>query len=120
MLGKIRVRVSTSFATLGVWPVLEPRDKPQAAFDKIKWRSGGRSIQMRCRFMVLLLLVSHGAAQMTGRERGEHRSRGMPEAPLPTREQIRQAIALSAGYLERACGPDGKFVYEITTPFGEQ
>jgi hypothetical protein len=31
-----------------------------------------------------------------------------------------QAIALSGGYLERACGPDGKFVYEIATPFGQQ
>jgi hypothetical protein len=75
---------------------------------------------MHCRFMVLLLLVSHGAAQMIGPERGEHRNGGLPEAPLPTREQISQAIALSGGYLERACGPDGKFVYEITTPFGEQ
>jgi len=44
----------------------------------------------------------------------------MPEAPLPTREQISKAIALSGGYLERACGPDGKFVYEIDINTGKQ
>jgi len=44
----------------------------------------------------------------------------MPEAPLPTRAQISQAIVLSAGYLERACGPDGKFVYKININSGEK
>ncbi|MGO9403389.1 MAG: hypothetical protein ACLPVW_07950 [Terriglobales bacterium] len=39
---------------------------------------------------------------------------------MPTRVQVTQAIALAAGYLERSCGPDGKFVYEITTPFGQR
>jgi hypothetical protein len=38
----------------------------------------------------------------------------------PTRAQINQAIALSGGYLERACGPDGKFVYAIETYNGER
>jgi hypothetical protein len=44
----------------------------------------------------------------------------MPEAPVPTHAQISNAIALSAGYLERACGPDGKFVYEIDINTGKQ
>jgi len=44
----------------------------------------------------------------------------MPEVPLPTRAQISHAIALSAGYLKRACGPDGKFVYEIDIDTGKQ
>jgi hypothetical protein len=44
----------------------------------------------------------------------------MHEAPLPTHEQVGQAVALSGGYLERACGPDGKFMYEIETRNGEQ
>ncbi len=39
---------------------------------------------------------------------------------MPTRSQISQATALSGGYLERACGPDGKFVYEIETHYGQQ
>ena len=45
---------------------------------------------------------------------------GMPEAPRPTREQVNKAIALSADYLERNCGPDGKFVYEVNINNGRQ
>ena len=37
-----------------------------------------------------------------------------------TRDQISHAIALSAGYLERSCGPDGKFVYEVDINSGRQ
>jgi hypothetical protein len=44
----------------------------------------------------------------------------MPGVPSPTRDQISQAIALSAAYLERACGPDGKFVYEVDINTGKQ
>jgi hypothetical protein len=44
----------------------------------------------------------------------------MPEAPLPTRDQISHAIALSTGYLERACGSDGKFVYEVNINSGKK
>jgi hypothetical protein len=32
---------------------------------------------------------------------------------MPTPAQVSQAIALSATYMERACGPDGKFVYKV-------
>jgi hypothetical protein len=39
---------------------------------------------------------------------------------VPTVAQINQAIALSAGYLERACGPDGKFLYEVNINSGKQ
>lgn len=87
----------------------------------------GMSLNRRCRVipsryqLLFLLLVAtqitvliHGAVH-PGRANG-----GMPEAPLPTRAQISQAIALSAGYLERACGPDGKFIYAIETQTGER
>jgi hypothetical protein len=79
-----------------------------------------RLIRMPWPLLLLFLVVAHAAAQLAGSEHREHPSGGMPEAPLPTAAQISQAIALSGGYLERACGPDGKFVYEITTPFGQQ
>jgi len=72
---------------------------------------------MRWRLLALFLVVAHAAAQMGARG---HTSGSMPESPLPTRTQVTQAIALSASYLERACGPDGKFVYEIETHNGEQ
>jgi hypothetical protein len=59
--------------------------------------------------------------QMTALLRGSERvSGGAPEAPLPTPVEIDHAIALSAGYLERACGPDGKFVYEIDINTGKR
>lgn len=40
------------------------------------------------------------------------------EAPSPT--EISHAITLAASYLERACGPDGRFVYRININSGEQ
>ena len=47
-------------------------------------------------------------------------SGGPPDSTSPTRDQISHAIALSAGYLERACGPDGKFVYEVDINSGKK
>jgi hypothetical protein len=40
--------------------------------------------------------------------------------PAPSKEEVRRAIALSVGYLERACGPDGKFKYAISTRTSEE
>src|ERR1700723_4161641 len=71
-----------------------------------------------CALLFLVFVVAGLATVLHGTERRGH-SGGMPESPVPTREQITQAIALSGGYLEHACGPDGKFVYEITTPVGQ-
>ena len=81
---------------------------------------GGRLIRSRCRLLFLLLLVAAIAAPLLGSDQRGHPGGGVPEAPLPTLAQISQAIALSAGYLERACGPDGKFVYEIDINTGKK
>ena len=38
----------------------------------------------------------------------------------PSRSEVSRAIALAAAYLERACGPDGRFVYQIDTASGQE
>jgi hypothetical protein len=42
------------------------------------------------------------------------------DARTPDPAQVSRAISLAAGYLERACGPDGKFVYEVNIASGRQ
>ena len=68
----------------------------------------------------LLFLLVIVAELLSGSERPEGTSGGMPEAPKPTREQVSKAITLSADYLERNCGPDGKFIYEVNINNGRQ
>jgi hypothetical protein len=41
-------------------------------------------------------------------------------ASTPSPEAVRRAITLAAGYLERACGPDGKFVYKVNLASGRE
>jgi hypothetical protein len=38
----------------------------------------------------------------------------------PSHAEVSQAIALAAGYLERACGPDGKFAYKVDIGSGRE
>jgi hypothetical protein len=79
----------------------------------------GRLVRPGCRLLFILFLAQ-AAAPLLGSEHLVHASGGVPEASLPTREQISHAIALSAGYLERACGQDGKFVYEVEINSGRK
>jgi hypothetical protein len=66
------------------------------------------------RRLLFLLFASFDLATLA------YATEGMPVSPLPTREQIKRAIALAGGYLERSCGPDGKFVYEVDINTGKQ
>jgi hypothetical protein len=84
-----------------------------------RFNSRGRLIQSRCRLLFLFLAVAATSVPLLSEE-SEPPGGDMSGVPLPTRKQINQAIALSGGYLERACGPDGKFVYAIETHNGEQ
>lgn len=87
----------------------------------MRTRLNGRGQLIRsCCGLLFLCFVAAEAAPVRGAEPLGHPGGSMPEAPLPTRAQISQAIALSGGYLERACGSDGKFVYAIETHTGEQ
>ncbi len=40
--------------------------------------------------------------------------------PAPSPAEVSRAIALAAGYLERACGPDGKFTYKVDIGSGRE
>src|SRR5208282_27050 len=75
--------------------------------------SASRLIRSCCELLFLLFVVGAVRAPLHGSEAHVGSGNGIPDASLPTIAQINHAIELSAGYLERACGPDGKFVYEI-------
>jgi hypothetical protein len=79
-----------------------------------------RLIRSYCGLLILFFPVAGAPALLHRSEQRERPADRMPEAPLPTRAQISNAIALSGGYLERSCGPDGKFVYEIDINTGKQ
>jgi hypothetical protein len=40
--------------------------------------------------------------------------------PTPSSAEVSRAIALAVGYLERACGPDGKFAYKVDIGSGRE
>ena len=41
-------------------------------------------------------------------------------APTPSPAEVSHAIELATGYLERACGPDGKFTYKVDIASGKE
>lgn len=83
------------------------------------FKINSRLVQSRCGILFLLFLGTQATPAQVG-EPSRRVGGGLPDTPLPTRDQISHAISLSAGYLERACGPDGKFVYEINIDTGRQ
>lgn len=52
--------------------------------------------------------------------RGHASSVAALSAPTPSPVEVSRAIALAAGYLERACGPDGKFAYKVDIGSGKE
>jgi len=65
----------------------------------------------------LLLTLPITALENTGVHPSEESTSG---ALAPSLAQVSRAIALSAGYLERACGPDGKFAYKVDIGSGKE
>ena len=45
---------------------------------------------------------------------------GLTDRQPPSRAEIEQAIERATGYLERACGPDGKFAYKVDILTGRE
>jgi hypothetical protein len=80
----------------------------------------GRLIRSSCLALFFLFGIAETSALSAISEQSVHIDSKASEAPLPTRRQVSQAIALSAGYLERACGPNGRFVYEVDINTGRQ
>lgn len=50
----------------------------------------------------------------------EQRTGAIDNSPKPSLTQVNTAIELAGGYLERACGPDGKFVYQVNIDTGRK
>jgi hypothetical protein len=77
-------------------------------------RPFGRSLFLCC---ALLLL----ATTLAGSESATEGSGGVVQSEaVPSRDEVNRAIALAAGYLERSCGPDGKFAYKVEIGSGRQ
>jgi hypothetical protein len=84
---------------------------------------GNRNQQTVWRFGQLLLLAAllalRAAAQAPNSQKQVSKATTSGfEAPSPS--EVNHAITLAASYLERACGPDGRFVYRININSGEQ
>ena len=84
---------------------------------------GNRKQQTVWRFGKLLLLASllslRAFAQVPNSQKQvSNATASGVEAPSPS--EVNRAINLAASYLERACGPDGRFAYRINTNTGEQ
>ncbi len=67
-------------------------------------------------FPVVLLTALPVAFQSA--DRTSHDASGDAHAPSVT--DVNHAIALARSYLERACGPDGKFVYKVDIGSGKE
>ncbi len=82
--------------------------------------SRSRLIQSYCQLLFLFFVAAQMVVPLPASKHPEYSGASLPAAPSSTRAQINQAIALSAGYLERTCGPDGKFIYEIDINTGKK
>src|SRR6202167_218013 len=74
--------------------------------------------------MLLILvcwLLSHAVTALPGsREEAPTGNNPALSVPSPSPADVSRAIVLSAGYLERACGPDGRFTYKVDVRSGRQ
>jgi hypothetical protein len=70
-------------------------------------------------FRYALLLVCFLRTQPAAALDTEGRGRSA-EGPMPSLAEVSHAIALGAGYLERACDPDGKFAYKVDIRSGKE
>jgi hypothetical protein len=66
------------------------------------------------RLILCCLLLRHAEAALPGlQEKGRANNNLALSAPAPSPAEVNRAISLSDGYLERACGPDGRFAYKV-------
>ena len=73
------------------------------------------------RFLIFLLMLARAAMPLSAGAQPPHGSRvakGHTDKPSP--EEVDRAIALATSYLERACRPDGKFVYLVNVASGRE
>jgi hypothetical protein len=85
-------------------------------------RSGlvnGPSILLFGLFSLLCFLLVASSTTLNGYP-GRKSDALTQTAVSPSPAEVNRAIALAAGYLERACGPDGKFAYKVEIGSGRE
>ncbi len=76
----------------------------------------GDRLLLLCSTIALLLAVS---VPSKGQDQGSA-STARDTTRSPSRVEVDRAIDLATGYLVRACGPDGKFAYQVDLRTGKQ
>jgi len=72
------------------------------------------------RFLLLAFLFVFRTAAQIPDFKGQMSSADVRGAEAPSPAEVDHAITLAANYLERACGPDGRFAYRININSGQQ
>jgi hypothetical protein len=79
-----------------------------------------RSFRFDLYLLLCLLLLTHAAVSQHKSADNDGADRVFPKDSLPSHSEISRAIELASGYLTRACGPEGKFVYRVDTSSGNE
>lgn len=74
---------------------------------------------LRVSVNITFLLVSFALGLIRANAQSDEEDR-LPGPHPPTRAEVDRAIDLATGYLERACGPDGKFAYKVEIGTGRE
>src|SRR5208282_2947282 len=82
----------------------------------------GCALRATARLALLALLVVFATLRIASQAPGgSSKDAGTADGySAPTEAEINRAISLAAGYLERACDPDGRFTYRVPMSPGEQ
>jgi hypothetical protein len=70
------------------------------------------------RLLVCVLFAE--AAVALPRSADQERINSQQMKAAPSRVEVSRAITAAAGYLERACGPDGRFIYQVDIRSGKE
>jgi hypothetical protein len=71
--------------------------------------------------IICCFFLLHVAVALLGRDgEGQTSAALVASGPTPSPAEVSRAISLAAGYLERACRPDGKFAYRVDIGSGRE
>jgi hypothetical protein len=78
-----------------------------------------RGVRLLCQATTCCIFLLNTIA-LFGSEGGRQSEMTNVTASAPSPKEVSKAIALATGYLERACGPDGKFAYKVDIGSGRE
>jgi hypothetical protein len=88
---------------------------------KLKIQSRGVCLNAsRCALLVVCIVHMLPTAAQDKDGQGRLSEVDTMSSPMPSLAEVSHAIALGAGYLERACDPDGKFAYKVDIRSGKE